>query len=317
MGATATKPKHATRLVEFVSSGGLNLSIDREKAVVRGVKILGLESKNGRTYSPSAVRNAARLYEGAKVNVDHPHGRADEPRSYGDRLGSLSNVVYREGQGLFGDFNYNPKHPIAEQFLHDAEHAPGNVGLSHNVKARLARGTTAGKPVVEQIDHVTSVDLVADPATTSSLYESEQGETDMALESVTLDQLLTERADLLEAWDARQKDSDAAKARDAEVKVLREQLDNLQAEKAAAAIRESVATLIAEAKLPAAMVTEVFRNSLLEAKDDAARKLLIEDRQAVAKAATWAKPKSSEQQVTESTAPRRDVKEAVAAYTRR
>lgn len=302
--ATATKPKHATRLVEFVSSGGLNLSIDREKAVVRGVKILGLESKNGRSYSPSAIRAAAGLYEGAKVNVDHPKGRADEPRSYGDRFAALSGVHYREGEGLFGDLRYNPKHPIAEQFLHDAEHAPGNVGLSHNVKARLARGTTAGgKPVVEQIESVTSVDLVADPATTNSLYESEQGEPEMALSELTLDQLVEQRVDLLEAWDARNKDSDAARAREAEVKALREQLDKLQAEKAAAMIRESVEKLIAEAKLPPAMVTEIFRNSLIEAKDDAARKLLIEDRQAVAKAATFVRPQSREQQVTENATP--------------
>ena len=43
------------------------------------------------------------------------------------------------GEGLFADFHFNPKHALAEQLLWDAEHAPENVGFSHNVEARTAR----------------------------------------------------------------------------------------------------------------------------------------------------------------------------------
>ena len=41
------------------------------------------------------------------------------------------------GEGLFADFHFNPKHALAEQLLWDAEHAPENVGFSHNVEARV------------------------------------------------------------------------------------------------------------------------------------------------------------------------------------
>jgi len=47
------------------------------------------------------------------------------------------------------------------------EHAPENVGFSHNVEART---TKQGEQVlVEEILKVQSVDLVADPATTRGI----------------------------------------------------------------------------------------------------------------------------------------------------
>ncbi|MEM0915917.1 MAG: hypothetical protein AAGK09_15080, partial [Planctomycetota bacterium] len=80
------------------------------------------------------------------------------------------NVRYVEGRGLYGDLHFNPKHRIAEQFAWDAEHAPANVGLSHNVLAKTSRMGNGTK--VDSITRVVSVDVVADPATNRSLYES-------------------------------------------------------------------------------------------------------------------------------------------------
>jgi len=141
--------------------------VDRPRGLISGVKILGLESKNGRTYLPEAIRQAAGLYEGKRVNVDH--GRQGESRSYADRIGTLTNVEARS-DGLFGDLKVNPRHALAEQLFWDAEHAPENVGLSHDVSGKITRQN--GKAVVEAINTVRSVDLVADPATTAGLFES-------------------------------------------------------------------------------------------------------------------------------------------------
>src|SRR5581483_9249417 len=74
-------------LHEFFDSRGVNVRVDREAGVVRGVKILGLESRNGRTYLPAALAGSIRLYEGAKVNVNHPKGHPQAPRDYQDRIG--------------------------------------------------------------------------------------------------------------------------------------------------------------------------------------------------------------------------------------
>jgi hypothetical protein len=146
------------------------MRVDRTAGVIRGVKILGLKSRNGRSYLPEALAEAAAMYENAKVNVNHPKGHPASPRDYQDRLGQIRGVALKPGEGLFGDLHFNPKHALAEQLLWDAEHAPENVGFSHNVEARTAR--RGEETVVEAITRVQSVDLVADPATTRGLFES-------------------------------------------------------------------------------------------------------------------------------------------------
>src|SRR5690606_5268261 len=111
-------------------------SVDAAAGIIRGVKLIGLESKNGRLYPAKVLREAARLYEGAKVNVNHPSGRNPlGERAYEDRLGVIRAVQVRES-GLYGDLHYNPKHRIAEQLAWDAQHNPDVLGLSHNATLR-------------------------------------------------------------------------------------------------------------------------------------------------------------------------------------
>src|SRR5919106_2185580 len=160
-------------LQEFVDSGSHKLRVDRAAGIIRGVKLLGLASRNGRRYRESALVDAVSLYEGAKVNINHPKGHPLSPRDYQDRLGVVRGVEFRPGEGLFGDLHFNPKHALSEQLVWDAEHAPQNVGMSHNVLARTTR--SGDETVVEAITRVQSIDLVADPATTSGLYEHAEG----------------------------------------------------------------------------------------------------------------------------------------------
>src|SRR5688500_9538408 len=100
----------STSLQEFTTASALHLRVDRQAGVLRGVKLLGLSSSNGRRYLESALREAAPLYEGAKVNVNHAQAGPLAPREYQDRLGVIRGVKFREGEGLFGDLHYNPKH---------------------------------------------------------------------------------------------------------------------------------------------------------------------------------------------------------------
>jgi hypothetical protein len=130
---------------------------------------------------------AVEEYEGVHVNVNHPKGRPDEPRLVEERFGKMQGVQFHE-DGLYGDFVYNPKHPIAEQFLWNAEHSPDSVGFSHNVQAKTTR--KKGKTVVEEITRVQSVDVVADPATTRGLFESKTNTSE--LEGMTMAEALAE-----------------------------------------------------------------------------------------------------------------------------
>jgi hypothetical protein len=198
---TPTNPKEPIMqevLQEYADSRGVAVKVDRPAGVIRGVKVLGLESRNGRVYRPEALAQAAPLYEGAKVNVNHPKGSPRAPRDYQDRIGVIRNVTIRP-EGLFADFHFNPKHALAEQLAWDAEHAPENVGFSHNVEARTVRA--GDRVAVEAILQVQSVDLVADPATTRGLFEAEAPQAGAAPSPAawTLADLKHHRADLVEA----------------------------------------------------------------------------------------------------------------------
>jgi len=178
-------------LYETAITTGDAVRIDREAGVIFGVKIIGCESRNGRHYPNDTLRHAIPLYENSKVNLDHPDGDPQKPRSYHARFGMIRNVHLRENEGLYADFWFNPKHLIAEQLLWDAEHSPDNVGFSHNVEAVVQRQREPA--VVEKIVAVRSVDLVADPATTQGLFESQSYDCGSVVTLEQVERLIEER----------------------------------------------------------------------------------------------------------------------------
>lgn len=144
--------------------------VDDAAGIIRGVKIVGTKSRNGRRYTMEALRSAIPMYEGVAVNIDHPHDDPDETRSSYDRFGLIKNV--REGNdGLYGDLHYLTSHKMAPSVVEDAKKGLGLFGMSHNASGD---GYTEndGTRVIDRILEVRHVDLVADPATTNSLFES-------------------------------------------------------------------------------------------------------------------------------------------------
>lgn len=276
-------------LQEFVDSRGVPMRVDRQGGVIRGVKILGLHSRNGRTYLAEALQQAARLYEGVKVNVNHPKGSPTGPRDYQDRIGTIRQVVARGDEGLFADFHFNPKHALAEQLAWDAEHAPENVGFSHNVEARTAR--RGDRVVVEAIIRVASVDLVADPATTRGLFESQQGgdaagsppcrpaeHAAAALAEATVEQLRQHRPDLVTALGAEQA---------ARIAALEARVERFEAAEAAGQRRLLVRRLLGEFHLPdpetagdaaRPIVSRHFLDALMAAPGEEDVRALVEER---------------------------------------
>ena len=281
----------AEPLQEYCDSRGVRMRVDRESGVIRGVKILGLKSRNGRSYLPEALRQAAALYENAKVNVNHPKGHPAAPRDYQDRLGQIRGVELRPGEGLFGDLHFNPKHALAEQLAWDAEHAPENVGFSHNVEARATR--RGEEVVVEAITRVQSVDLVADPATTRGLFESlgdggatttpttiggvvagptsGSGKEATAVPQpprLTLEELQSFYPELIEELGRRQ---------NAEIECLQAEIERLSAAQSRKSNREVIRRLLREYRLPdldsddpvdRAIIGEEFLELLLDAEDE-------------------------------------------------
>ncbi len=183
-----TKPFIApTQLLEVVQSSPADVRVDKEAGVIRGVRILGPESRNGRTYTPEAIHGAVSLYEGQHVNYDHPsHSTPDQERQFADRAGWLAGVREHQG-GLSGDLHFLKTDPRADKLCEAAERRPEAFGLSHNAEGRIAKRD--GKNIVEEITRVRSVDIVADPATTRSLFESIESEGASTMPTKTMRQI--------------------------------------------------------------------------------------------------------------------------------
>jgi hypothetical protein len=295
-------------LQEFCDSRGVTMRVDRPSGVIRGVKVLGFESRNGRTYLPEALQQAARLYEEAKVNVNHPKGSPTGPRDYQDRIGTIRNVTVRPEEGMFGDFHFNPKHALAEQLLWDAEHAPENVGFSHNVEARVAR--RGDRVVVEAITRVQSVDLVADPATTSGLFESASSDAPVESAASTNDAKNADGCEAVERLCREQAD---------EIVRLRREVERLAVAESDARKRAAMRRLLREFALPdpesddprtKAVVGQPFIESLLAAADESAMRTLVEERARLvhtlagaARDAADSRPRSRDQHVVYAGAP--------------
>lgn len=152
-------------------------SAKAEKGVIRGVKIIGKESRNGRRYTDKALAEAVTKYEGAKVYLDHD--RSGEERGIRDYFGHFESVSNRP-DGIYGDLHYLETHSYAPTLAEASTRASfaKDIGMSHNAKGTTKRD--GGKVVVESIDEVYSVDLVTNPATTSGLFESIQRESVIA-----------------------------------------------------------------------------------------------------------------------------------------
>ena len=159
-----------TSLIEITYSD--THSVDAGAGVIRGVRVLGRISRNGREYSDRALHEAARLYQGIGVNLNH----ADRSETTLERpveagFGWLEGVEVRT-DGVYGDLHFFKSHPQAAMIVEAAERNPRRFGLSHHAEGRVAR--SGGKNVVESIERVRSVDMVQNPATNSGLFESEE-----------------------------------------------------------------------------------------------------------------------------------------------
>lgn len=148
--------------------------IDAEAGVIRGVRILGAESKRGRSYSESARNDAAKLYEGIGVNINHPPetdpGRNRDP--FLEAFGELKNVRHdRSKQAVFADHHFPVSHPHAKLYVESARRFPTKLGFSHNADGDMKE--SGGQKIVESLTFVQSVDLVDRAATNKGLFESE------------------------------------------------------------------------------------------------------------------------------------------------
>jgi hypothetical protein len=162
---TATKARKQKRVSfreDIAYTAALSGPVDREAGVIRGLKVCGLESRNGRKYPLETLREALALYSNVPCNINHGNPEVN------DRLGRWVNPRL-EADGIYADLEYLKSHPMAERIIEAAERMPNVLGFSHNAEGDGE--FFEGVWVVKKITEVRSVDLVADPATTNGLFE--------------------------------------------------------------------------------------------------------------------------------------------------
>lgn len=261
---------------DYACTQGSGATVDRQANIIRGVKILGLTSQNGRNYLPETLRRALSLYEAAPVYFNHPPKNSTADRPYEDRFGETCNVRLTES-GIYGDVKFNPKHPRAEQVLFDIENNTSKVGFSpdHYGDGPMRNG----RRIVESISRVKSIDIVANPATNRSFSESE-GDHDMELAEQLAEsranetKLTSENAGLKEQLT---KLTEQVGALTGEKAALQEQVDAAAAATKAAQHKAKIGELLAEHKVPESARTKEFvallESSSLEAATGAIKSL--------------------------------------------
>lgn len=271
---------------------GLNLRVDRERGIIPGVKVIGFEARNRRYYPPEVLRAALSKYEGAKVNIDHPpHTDPMRPRGVADRFGVLRNVRYVDGSGVHADLHYNPKHALAEQVAWDAEHQPQVIGLSHNALVQPGPRKD-GITHIAEVLHVSSVDVVADPATTRGVFESQQSqadEDDMDFSKLTVEQLKSSRPDLVRALESEHAQASDVEALKASMKAAQDEIAAYKQREAEAAKAAEISKELESAGFDPACkhadkrfhATEAFVSVLHSCETKEQRQALIADRKAL------------------------------------
>lgn len=161
----ASHKTNTKRLTERVANPLAGARVDREAGVIRNVLVCGFTSANGRDYPVSVFRRDFAKYENRPVNFDHARDGTVSRRG-----GWLQDVKLGADGRPRGDLHLLKTHPNYGPVMEAAERHPALFGLSHVAMCRTT--TKNGREVVEAIERVESIDIVADPATTNGFFES-------------------------------------------------------------------------------------------------------------------------------------------------
>jgi hypothetical protein len=160
----------AERLQLSVPTG----AVDRRNNTVRGIRVVGPRSRNGRKYPPHVTAKHIALFS-APCNIGHHY----DPRTMvpievppDKKFGRVVNPRV-QGDGINGDLKYNPEHAFAKPFLWACENDPSEYSFSVLQRVKWKQGRDAdGDLVAESILEVASIDIVTDGGTNTTVFES-------------------------------------------------------------------------------------------------------------------------------------------------
>ena len=158
-----------------ISTGNIleRATLERETGVIKDICVMRSLSLNGRRYTQKAMESAANMvgksfwnHETAGMGSLFGGG----PRDVRDMLGKLTNGR-QEGDAVFADLHIRKK--WRDEVFELAENFSDSCGFSIVARGQYAEEKDAeGNDIVEDIEHLYSTDLVDEPATTHSMFES-------------------------------------------------------------------------------------------------------------------------------------------------
>lgn len=248
--------------------------------VVKNVVWLGAKSKNGYQYTEDAMKAAVPKFENIPLFLNHPGFMAG--RDIGSLAGKGVKAKFEDGR-IKGEAHLLPD-AQGQKFQNIARHMPEVAGMSQVAEGK--KEIRGGKTFVHEITKVHSVDLVASPATTKSMFEDElrrkelERKTTMDLTEATIHDVKGKLPQV-----AAELVAEGASSRDVEIDTLTTERDSLKAEVdgmktkvAEAELSQKVTDMLTESDLTDEQVSDTFRKALTLAEDDDMRKAMIADR---------------------------------------
>lgn len=143
--------------------------VDRKTGTLRHCALLGQVSANNRFYTTKALETVRKLADQLKAFLNH------DSRGVENLIGDFSNLVI-ENNKVYGDVSILESCKYRDMIFELAENKPHLCGWSIHARGLFGANDSEGREVVEDIVLLRSIDLVADPATNSSVWESKEEE---------------------------------------------------------------------------------------------------------------------------------------------
>ena len=333
-GATMNKKKEFSMTEATMTGQFKENKIDKETRIISNVAIMRASTPNvyiggtkGTNFTEGFRRQVANFLNGTKAYCDHTSQeiktKTGGVRSSKDVIGFYENAKLDPDGIVRGDLHYlSSESAWLEPRI---EEMADKFGLSIDASGIMEFNQETEMADAVECTQLKSVDLVTEPGSTVNIFESKTEEHEeeeiMELSKTTLAELLESRPDLVatikESATKDLTDKGEIETMKTEVEKLTEankaqaaKLDEYQVAEKLADKTEAVDKLIVESKIPEDGITEVFKSTLMEAKDDEARKALIEDRKALMEGKKTTKKSGVTDMGDENTEDKKEIQES-------
>lgn len=299
--------KKTINITEASISGQFKESVlDKEKRLIPGVVLLRETSSNlyypgskGTRFSESFRRAIATSISGKKFYNNHVS--ADELKKH-HGVRSTNDVVgyYENGRLEAGIPKADIKY-LAHQapFIESIMEISDKIGLSIVANGEMSYDRETGIAEAFALKELHSADLVTETGSTINMFESDNNNIEegdfMDYKDLSIQAISENRPDLVEGLKkgimdkmSTKDEVDGFKKQITDLaesnKSLKQKVDEFEVKETAAKRADRIDELLEESKINAKLITTIFRETLLEAKDDEAVKKLIEDRKLLAPA---------------------------------